>query len=197
MRSRCWRVRGFTLVELIMVIVLLGVLAAFAAPKIFNVDDFNARGFHDETLGLLRYAQKAAVAQRRTVCVSFTASPRAYAVLSIASSAGTLPSTTSCDLSLRGPNKQTPLDTGNNQFCGQVAITFNGPPQSRGCIVAPTGGSFTVAPAELRFDALGQPQVLDSSGGVVSPWPSPLLQVINANRAIQLEASTGLVHDTP
>ncbi|WP_114971283.1 pilus assembly FimT family protein [Rhodoferax ferrireducens] len=65
--------RGFTLIELIMVIVLLGVLAVFAAPRIFNSDDFNARGFHDETLSLLRYAQKTAIAQRRTVCVNLNA----------------------------------------------------------------------------------------------------------------------------
>ena len=65
--------RGFTLIELIMVIVILGVLAVYAAPRIFNIGDFNARGFHDETLALLRYAQKTAVAQRRTVCVTVAA----------------------------------------------------------------------------------------------------------------------------
>ncbi|OQW86358.1 MAG: hypothetical protein BWK72_17880 [Rhodoferax ferrireducens] len=64
---------GFTLIELIMVIVILGVLAVFAAPRILNTGDFNARGFHDETLSLLRYAQKTAIAQRRTVCVALNA----------------------------------------------------------------------------------------------------------------------------
>jgi MSHA pilin protein MshC len=64
------RHQGFTLIELIMVLVLLGVLAAFAAPRMFDTSAFNARGFHDETLGLLRYAQKTAIAQRRTVCVT-------------------------------------------------------------------------------------------------------------------------------
>jgi len=64
---------GFTLIELIMVIVMLGVLAVFAAPRLINSDDFNARGFHDETLSLLRYAQKTAIAQRRTVCVALNA----------------------------------------------------------------------------------------------------------------------------
>ena len=63
------RERGFTLIELIMVIVILGVLAVFATPML-RTDDFKARGFHDETLALLRYAQKTAVAQRRTVCVN-------------------------------------------------------------------------------------------------------------------------------
>lgn len=65
-----WQQSGFTLIELIMVIVILGVLAVFAAPRLINTDDFNARGFHDETMSLLRYAQKTAIAQRRTVCVT-------------------------------------------------------------------------------------------------------------------------------
>lgn len=56
-----------------MVVVMLGVLAVFAAPRILNTGDFSARGFHDETLSLLRYAQKTAIAQRRTVCVSLNA----------------------------------------------------------------------------------------------------------------------------
>lgn len=71
--AECRRVRGFTLIELIMVIVMLGVLAVFAMPRILNTGDFSARGFHDETLSLLRYAQKTAIAQRRTVCVSLNA----------------------------------------------------------------------------------------------------------------------------
>jgi len=53
-----------------MVIVMLGVLAVFAAPRLLNTSDFKARGFHDETMSLLRYAQKTAIAQRRTVCVA-------------------------------------------------------------------------------------------------------------------------------
>jgi MSHA pilin protein MshC len=60
---------GFTLIELLMVMVMMGVLAVVAAPRIFNIGDFAARGFHDETLSLLRYAQKTAVVQRRSVCI--------------------------------------------------------------------------------------------------------------------------------
>jgi MSHA pilin protein MshC len=49
-REPCMKQRGFTLIELIMV--MLGVLAVFAAPRVFNRNDFEARGFHDQTLGL-------------------------------------------------------------------------------------------------------------------------------------------------
>jgi MSHA pilin protein MshC len=64
---------GFTLIELIMVMVIMGVLAVYAAPRILNTGDFTARGFHDETLSLLRLAQKTAVVQRRVVCVDLNA----------------------------------------------------------------------------------------------------------------------------
>lgn len=63
-------VRGFTLIELVMVIVILGVLAMFAAPRLFNNSTFTGRGLHDETMALLRFGQKTAIAQRRTVCVN-------------------------------------------------------------------------------------------------------------------------------
>ncbi len=71
-RSRGLRQKGFTLIELIMVIVILGVLAVVAIPR-FNGDVFTGRGLHDETMALLRFGQKTAIAQRRTVCVTVNA----------------------------------------------------------------------------------------------------------------------------
>lgn len=61
--------RGFTMMELIMVIVLVGILAAIAGPRWIGQTEFDARGFYDQTLGMLRYAQKVAIAQRRDVWV--------------------------------------------------------------------------------------------------------------------------------
>lgn len=55
-----------------MVLVLIGVLAVFVAPRL-STADFEARGFHDETVALLRYAQKTAIARRRTVCAALNA----------------------------------------------------------------------------------------------------------------------------
>ena len=90
--------RGFTLIELIMVIVMLGVLAVFAAPRMFNTGDFKARGFHDETLSLLRYAQKTAIAQRRTVCVALNATGVRLTMDTASPPDGT------CDTALPPPN---------------------------------------------------------------------------------------------
>lgn len=73
----CWShyraVTGFTLVELVMTLIIVGILAIVVLPRFADKSLFEARGFRDETLSLLRYAQKSAVAQRRTVCVDVKA----------------------------------------------------------------------------------------------------------------------------
>lgn len=61
---------GFTLIELIVIMIILGVLAVAILPRFASTEGFESRGFRDETVALLRYAQKSAVAQRRAVCVA-------------------------------------------------------------------------------------------------------------------------------
>ena len=67
--SRGRRQRGFTLVELIAVLVVGGLLAAVAMPRFFRQDGFDARSFADQNVSMLRYAQKLAIAQNRPVFV--------------------------------------------------------------------------------------------------------------------------------
>lgn len=65
--------RGFTMVELVTVMVIAGVLALMVAPRFSDRNAFESRGFYDQVLSTLRYAQKAAIAQNRFVCAAFSA----------------------------------------------------------------------------------------------------------------------------
>jgi MSHA pilin protein MshC len=64
---------GFTMVELILVIVVAGILAAVAVPRLVGRSSFDTRGFADQLAATVRFAQKLAVAQRRDVFVQLTA----------------------------------------------------------------------------------------------------------------------------
>jgi len=66
--------RGFTMVELILVITIAGVLAVVAVPRLVGKNSFDTRGFTDQLAATVRFAQKLAIAQRRDVFVQFTAS---------------------------------------------------------------------------------------------------------------------------
>lgn len=66
--------RGFTLVELITVMVIVGILAVAVLPRFFTVSEFEDRGSADQVKSLLRFAQKTAVAQRRNISVDISGS---------------------------------------------------------------------------------------------------------------------------
>ncbi|MHB8745016.1 MAG: GspH/FimT family pseudopilin [Gammaproteobacteria bacterium] len=63
---------GFTLIELIIVIVITGILASVAAPRFFERTAFDERGYYEDTLAALRYAQKLAIATGCDVQVTIT-----------------------------------------------------------------------------------------------------------------------------
>ena len=55
------RTGGYTLVELVVVMAVTGILAAYIAPRFWNQQSFSDRGYADELASALRFTQKAAV----------------------------------------------------------------------------------------------------------------------------------------
>jgi MSHA pilin protein MshC len=72
--------QGFTLIELIMVIVLVGVLAVAVVPNLGILKTFDDAGYRDKVRGALEYARKAAVAQRRNVEVTLAANSLTFKI---------------------------------------------------------------------------------------------------------------------
>lgn len=121
------RTCGFSLVELVVTLLVIGILAVTMAPRMFSIQGFDARGFYDQTMSILHYAQKTAIAQRRTVCVAFTANS---ATLTIASAA----LATTCDTNLIGPNGVAPYG-----------------------VTARNNVTYTAMPTGFNFDGRGRP----------------------------------------
>lgn len=76
------------MVEMIMVMVIVGILAAVVAPRFMDTNVFQSRGFADQVQATLRYAQKQAIAQHRLVCVALAPTTVTLSIANLSTDVG-------------------------------------------------------------------------------------------------------------
>lgn len=127
--------RGFTLVELIMTMVIVGILAVYAAPRFLGSSVFQSRGFSDQAQASLRYAQKVAIAQHRFVCVNITTNNTLALTLGATNACGTNLQSLSggTNYSIKAPNGIAVANTsfyfdaiGRPNLAQSIAVTGSG-----------------------------------------------------------------------
>ncbi len=139
--------KAFTLVELVVTLIIVGLLAAVAVPRFFDLQPFATRGFSDEVVAALRYAHKYAIA---TGCsVQVTIMPNQYQLLRPAAVGNCA----------AGPFVPPVLNPAGGNFAG----------------TAPTG--VVLGPTALVFNALGQVPIAIPGFVVVTVNAIPRIRV--------------------
>lgn len=130
--------KGFTIIELIVVIILIGILSVTVAPKFFNSNGFQEYAYQAEVVTVLRNAQLKAMQQTATVdetgneiCHRVLISPSQLSITSLCA-----------DASLEQQNKE------ENRYIPEVLITDEDSVQFK-----TSGGVST----EFLFNSLGKP----------------------------------------
>lgn len=166
------RQRGFTMVELVVIMILIGVLAAIGIPRLMGSNTTATLVFGEQVVNAVRHAHKTAIARRRLVCLTLAGGSvtlrirQSPGVPAAGAAACTLGAGVS-DTEYNSSNDSTVAGRGSFEGAAAIALFF----QPDGNITRDAAGSAPVTPND-------QLQIMD--GGV-------------AQRTIRIEGTTGHV----
>lgn len=139
--------RGFTMAELIAILVIIGILAFVALPRLDQSQGFGATSFRDRVAASLRFAQKSAVAKRRLVCATVAADRLTLAAAAV------FPAT-ACANGMNGPDGANPA-----ALSPSASVTLTAAPagplyfQPSGSVTSDTAGA---TPTNFTLTVTGQ-----------------------------------------
>jgi MSHA pilin protein MshC len=154
------KLSGFTLIELVMMLVILSVISATAIPSFFDKNVYAERAFFDDTLHAVQYAQKLSVATGCGVRVSISSNRYTLTRRGTSSSTRCTGATFSLDMpnpgtgasSYSGSEKDITLSSSSTPFyfyssgsaSADVTLTVNGSRTIR--VIAETGFVYDSTP---------------------------------------------------
>lgn len=143
--------RGFTLIELVLVIVITAALAAFALPKVVDTTLWRLRSFGDELLARHQGMLRLALQQRRPIVATISSTGVSWAYAS-GGSLGALP----C------PATESPCIAEG----GSRTVTFNS--GNTGAVATSTGADLTVT---VSSGSYSQAYRVAVDSGLIYPLP--------------------------
>jgi len=164
--------KGFTLIELVIIIILIGIIAVVVAPKLGDVTTTKASSFRDKLKADIRYAQNLAMSQNRRYRVYFNTAPApnpGYAVVNDANGNGTW-----------GEAGEIAMDPAGG---GNLSVTLNAG-QYAGISITAVG----FAGNYVEFDSLGRPY---DSGGLLAVSQSV---TVTGGSSVTVSPQTGAVN---
>jgi MSHA pilin protein MshC len=183
---------GFTMIELVVVMVVMGILSAVAAQRFFSTGVYEAREYADQVRSVIRYGQKLAIAQNRPIYVSATANR--FAVCSDPGcGAGTL---------VRPPSGSNSGGSVTRAQCTQGgSYVSNWMCEGMPASIALASSRSTEAGSAgsyFYFDAMGRPfNAASGTPAASSAFAQPLTLTFSGNGnsyVVTVEAETGYVH---